>query len=255
MIVRKALVATVALATSLLFVAGCQKDSTTPSAGPSAAVKPVDELIAAAAKLNTASYKYDMKAGEAAIKGAVDPATKSVKLSLTATTQGVSLNIDVLAIGTDFYAKIAGLPLPGLDSSKWLHLDGTKVKSLESLGVSNLSDPTSAEQLGKQFVTVERNGDRGYKGTLDLTKGVSMGADKDAIAKLGDKAKAVPFEATVDSQGRLATLKFTVPAVGSDKETTVDVTYSDFGASVDLAKPAAADVVEAPASIYQMLGG
>ena len=67
-----------------------------------------------------------------------------------------------------------------------------------------------------------------------------------AVAALKDKASAVPFEATVDDKGRIASFKILVP--GSDPWT---VTYSDYGTPVAVRKPGSP--VAAPAALYELL--
>jgi hypothetical protein len=250
--IRKAILTGAALAASLVFVAGCQKDGAT-SSGPSSApgVNASQELGAAATKLNSTSYKFTINAADTTFNGAADPAAKAMKMSLAASGQGISMNVELLVVSPDLYVKISGLPLPGLDTGKWLHLDSSKITSMDSLGLGDPSDPTSTQQLAKMLVTVEKTGDHAYKGTLDLTKGSALGVGKGDLGKLGDKAKSVPFEATTDDQGRLTSLKITVPAIGSEKETVVSITFSDFGAPVNATKPAASEVQEAPEQIYQ----
>lgn len=255
--IRKGAVAAAALLASLAFVAGCQGDKSTPSGGTNTtttapAKSASEELTDAVKKLSTDSYSFNMKVGPTTMTGAADPANKAMKMNMKVTEGSAKLTIDVVAVGTDYYLKMAGLPLPGIDGSKYMHLDATKLKSLKSFGIEDLNDPTNTAQLARQFVNVEKTGEGKFKGTMDLTK---SGNNTDAIKELGDKAKSVPFEATVDAQGRLTTLKLTLPAGGSTPEMPMEMTYSDFGAKTTVAKPAASEVVEAPASVYNMFNG
>lgn len=255
--IRKGVVVGAALLASLAFVAGCQGSKSPSSSGTSttttAPAKPAsEELIDAVKKVNSTNYSFSMKVAETTMTGAADPAKKAMKMKMQVSAQGANLTIDVVAVGTDYYLKMAGMPIPGVDASKYMHLDATKVTSLKNFGIEDLNDPTNTAELTRQFVNVEKTGEGKFKGTMDLTKATALDDD---IKALGDKAKAVPFEATVDSQGRLTTLKFTVPAGTSTPEMPMEMTYSDFGGSVTVAKPAASEVVEAPASIYAMFNG
>ncbi|OLE22177.1 MAG: hypothetical protein AUG44_25480 [Actinobacteria bacterium 13_1_20CM_3_71_11] len=68
---------------------------------------------------------------------------------------------------------------------------------------------------------------------------------------LSATARRVPFTATVDSQGRLTEVKLDFPAV-DPQIPAVTSTYSDYGTTVTVTKPDAAQVQEAPDSLYQI---
>jgi hypothetical protein len=249
----------VALAVAAALVAGCSGTGTgSGSASPGASATPArsatDELVSAAAKLRSATYKFTVKVGSTSMDGAADPSTKGVQLTSRASAGGMSVDISLLAVGTDLYAQIDGLSLLGINGDTWLHVDGTKIKSLAVLGIADPSDPTGANSLSKQIVTANKSGSGDYTGTLDLTKAAVAGIPVAAITSVGDKAKSVPFTASVDSQGRLTKLSFTVPAQGSMPDTPVTITYSDFGSSVNVTKPTS-NVQEAPQAVYTFLGG
>lgn len=52
-------------------------------------------------------------------------------------------------IGTDVYLEV-DLAVPGFDNKKWMHLDGTKLKLLSSLGIGDPSDPTNLAAFDDQ---------------------------------------------------------------------------------------------------------
>lgn len=253
----------VALAAAAAMAAGCSGTGTgsgsgSPSPGASASSaatrSATDELVSAAGKLRSSTYTFTVKVGSTNMDGSADPSTKSVKLTSRALAGGASVDISLLAVGTDLYAQITGLSMLGINSDTWLHVDGTKIKSLALLGIADPSDPTGVNSLGKQIVSASKSGSGEYTGTLDLTKAAVAGIPVAAIASMGDKAKSVPFTASVDSQGRLAKESFTVPAQGSMPETPVTITYAGFGSPVSISKPTA-NVQEAPPAVYTLLGG
>lgn len=256
--IRKTAIAGVALAASLAFLAGCKTDSTTPSAASGGAsnapaATPAQELAAAAAKLGTSTFKYTVSVSTIDLNGQADPANKSVKLAFAMPQDGAQFAMDFIAVGTDYYVKISGLPLPGIDSSKWYHIDSTKVKSLDSFGISDMNDPVGMIAFASMVKNVEKTGTGTFKGTFDFSKPASGFTEKD-ISELGEKAKNIPFEASVDGQGRLTSFKFTVPPFGSEKtETPVTMNVTDYGTAVTISKPAAGEIVEAPAGVYEML--
>lgn len=254
--IGKGAVVGAALLASLAFVAGCQGSKSTPSGGTTTTTAPAkaasEELTDAVKKLSSTSYSFKMTVGPTVMTGAADSANKAMKMNMKVSEGSANLTIDVVAVGTDYYLKMAGLPLPGVDASKYMHLDATKIKSLKNFGVEDLNDPTNSAQLANQLVDVEKTGEGKFKGTMDVTKAATVDDD---IKALGDKAKSVPFEATVDAQGRLNTMKITLPAGPSTPEMPMEMTYSDFGAATKVDKPAASEVVEAPASVYSMFNG
>ena len=72
-------------------------------------------------------------------------------------------------------------------------------------------------------------------------------------AALGEQAKAVPFEARTDAQGRLSRMLVRIPAAGKTKASTYEVTYADYGSAPTPAEPAQQQ--KAPAVVYEMLNG
>jgi hypothetical protein len=259
----KSLTAATAVA-AVLLAAGCTSDdgpktssgptgtkSSAPSAAESkAAAAATSDLTAAVQELTRTSYKYSMKAGDASSTGTVDPALKQSSMTVTV----VEFKTEVLTIDPELYARIRGLGLPGIDENKWLKIDRTKIKSFAALGIHDLNDPTGVNTLAKTIATIQKTGDRSYKGTLDLSKGSdAFGLDAAAIRSLAEKAKAIPFEATVNEANKLATWKMTIPAYGAEKETTFDLAYTEHGGSFPVARPAANQVANPPQTVYDML--
>src|SRR6266542_3768223 len=62
-----------------------------------------------------------------------------------------------------------------------------KLKSDEVFGV-NLVDPSNTKNLSGQFTSVQRRGDGGFAGTLDLTKGSAFGITRQVINAMGESA-------------------------------------------------------------------
>jgi outer membrane murein-binding lipoprotein Lpp len=250
---------------AVLLVAGCTSDddgpktsggptgtkSSTPSVAESkAAAAATSDLNAAVQELARTSYKFTMKAGDASSTGTVDPAIKQSSVTVTV----VEFKTEVLIVDPELYARITGLGLPGVDESKWLKIDRSKIKSFAALGIHDLNDPTGVNTLAKTIATIQKTGDRSYKGTLDLSKGSdAFGLDAAAIRSLAEKAKAIPFEATVTQANKLATWKMTIPAYGAEKETTFDLAYTEHGGNFPVTKPPANQVANPPQTVYDML--
>jgi hypothetical protein len=264
----RVLTAAVALAVSVLLTAGCtggdNKKRPQPPAGvgptgatasaSSAAAAATVDLQKAVEELTKTSYRYTIKAGDANGSGSVDQTAKQRSMTMTVAAEGEDFKTEVLILDTETYVRISGLPVAGLDGKKWLRIDLTKIKSFTALGIRDIDDPTGVKTLSRTIATIEKTGERSYKGTLDLSKGsAAFGLDEAAVRQLGEKAKAIPFEATVNDKGKVATWKMTVPPHGSEKEVTYELAFTNHGEKFPLTKPAAATVTSAPDAVYQML--
>src|SRR5262249_10349875 len=88
-------------------------------------------------------------------------------------------------------------------------------------------------------------------GTIDLTAATGLSAPSaDTLSKAGAPAKALPFTATLDHQGRITELKVT-----GSSDLTAAFQLSNFGSPTPVQTPPASDVIEAPDSIYQFFNG
>jgi hypothetical protein len=251
-------------AASLAFVAACNQSSggsggtpsPSPSPSPSPTLSATEQLNNSVKDFSTTPYKYKLNLTAGAdLNGSVDPTASSLSHQAKVTVTGASITFDLVVVGGQYYAKIGGVPVPGVNTSKWLHVDPTKLKNIHTLLIAEVKDPTGVQAIIRSVASAEQTGEGQFKGTLDLTKGGDNipGVDPDDLKALGDKAKSVPFEATVDKSGHLATFKMSIPAAGSSPATDVTLAYSDFGTPVSVQKPAAAQTVEAPAAAYTFL--
>jgi hypothetical protein len=226
------------------------KASTSAAASPVADARA--ELTTAFDKFNgvTMAYTATTETGAAAttkLTGSSDPTKKANSGSMTITAQGQQITAEVIVVGTDLYLKL-GVPLPGVDPKKWMYVDGSKT-SLSKLGLGNPDDPANVKGLADAIVAVERTGAGAYKGTMDVTKRNLPAASADLLKLMGDAAKSVPFEATVGAEGYVTSLTVRMPAAGQVPATTATTTFSDFGKSVSISKPAASEVQPAPAAL------
>jgi hypothetical protein len=232
--------------------------SATPSGTGSASADPAAAaaLAQAAAKLSESTFKLTTTAGpNTSVTGVMDPPNKLGQTKLTTTVQNTTVTIESIMAGEDIYLKISGLP-EGL-SSKWLHVDVQRLSPDSQLGFTpGEFDPASTERVLKTATDVRQVGANTFVGTLDLTKltGVATLGSK-TVVSLGDEATAVPFEATTDAQGRLIMMKIDLPKIAGESARPIETRYSDFGAPVNIQKPPASEVVEAPDLVYKTLGG
>ncbi|GAA0722346.1 hypothetical protein GCM10010199_29730 [Dactylosporangium roseum] len=227
------------------------------AASPTKAPSATDQFSAAVKKTTASTYAFKVAMmADGTYEGATDPAAGVGTGRIAVEVEpGVKMTVQSQTTKTAVYLKISGLPLPGFDGKKWLKIDPSKVTAKDMLGVGNPKDPVDLNDLSGAVATAETTDGKLIKGTFDFTKTTWGTIDDEAVKALGDKAKAVPFEATVDDKGNLAALKVSVPAHGDTKAGDLTATFSNFGAPVTVTEPAASEVQDAPASVYSVLNG
>lgn len=227
---------------------------------PAPSVDQVAVLTGSITKTQTTSAKFTIDSevgtvGSTKGNGVIDVATHSETVTITTQAAGKTIHEQVTMVGNNIYLKL-DLPIPGLDSKKWIHLDTTKLKSLSSLGLGDPSDPTNLSSYAKEIVTVQQTAPGQYQGTLDITKAPLPTIASSVLAQAGDAIKSVPFTATTDDQSRLTAMTVKMPPLGtSAPASTTTIAFSDFGAPVTITAPAKSQTQEAPALFYTALGG
>lgn len=208
-------------------------------------------------KIQTESFRFTstitMDEVEITSSGAFDMAdgVGVVKMGMDAAGQDMKLEMRVL--GDDMY--LSGFAGTG----RWIRLDLGKFPAGSMFG--EVANPVgNADYLLAVSEDVKDLGDGRYRGTLDLKKYLDehAGQDRarkleDALGKLGPEALKTPFEATIDDQGRLTAMKLTMTFDAGDKKTTMvqEARYFDFGTKVEVTKPPADKVTDAPAGMYE----
>ena len=257
------------LATVAVGAAGCgtatDRDA---SAGQGAGVRasstpatPKEALLAAVPDGSQGSFRFALVDPEATGSGVVDPATKTVHL--TTVVKDVENNLKVtmsfLVIDQESWMKVSfNKRLPGLPKlpKKWLHLDRKQIKDDDAVLTFDDPDPAATSTLFEASADVVEVGTGRYRGTVDLTAATNAEVvDAETLAALGEAAKRVPFEAVVDSAGRLTSVAVDVPAAGETPAFRHTAKYHDYGTATAPAAPAAGQAQEAPAEAYEMLNG
>ena len=268
---RRLAVVTVAVFAAIGFAAaGCGGStsggnagaSTGASAGakvsPTPTLAPKDALVASTTQLQKTSYKFTMSAAGLSGTGATEAASaKTASMSVSGTEEGVSIKMDFILINTDAYIKMDMGQLNaqlGIAANKWMHLDASKLSSDAGLPIGDTGDPTDVTGLFAGLNDVKTTDGKNFTGTIDMTKATgSSTPDADLLDKVGAKAKAVPFTASVDDQGRLTSMK--IDGSGIDPQLNVSMTFSDYGSPSNVTKPDASQIVEAPSAVQQMFAG
>jgi hypothetical protein len=250
-------------ATSVMFGATACGDPEGETAG-SATTKPADPkeaLLGSLATYEKGVYAVTFTALDGTGQGKVDSTKKHAYLKMTSTDPEAKFTMELLVLEPDTYLKmdmgeLAAIPgLELLSGEKWMHVDRSKIKDADELGLKgDDTDLLRLKALLQNAQSVQEAGDRKYSGTLDLGKGTdSPVVDEEVLEALGATASTVPFTATVDAEGRLTELLIEVPAAGDSKAHQLKMTLSEYGAVTLPAKPTGGDVVEAPANVYEIL--
>ncbi|WP_238009561.1 hypothetical protein KZZ52_26800 [Dactylosporangium sp. AC04546] len=263
-------VAALIVATVVLFGAGACGDANGGSSATGASSAPADPKDVLAA--STAAYDKGNYAAEFTMPNGVgqvlaDTAKQQLYTKMGVSDPGPTFEMEMLIVEPDAFAKlnVGDLgPMDGLPGSelltgkKWMHIDRAKVKDTEGLPLKgDAADALGLKELLAGAQGVQVSGDRRYTGTVDVTKTQEsmVSVHEDVIKALGDKAKAVPFIATLDSEGRLTELVLDVPVAGDNPAHQLKLSLSKYGTATVPAKPAAGEYVEAPDNVYDSLGG
>jgi hypothetical protein len=241
-----------------LALAACTNATATPAATPTPTVSPADQLAAALGKLKGQGYDVAITAGSSTTgKASVDPSRQAAQDMVMGEAGGQAFTVTIVQVGSSMWTKVdlgqTGSTL-GLDPTKWLLIDQSKMTGPNSKHF-DLSGPDAFDVTGLMASTagVKATDATHLTGTVDLTAatGINQPA-KDALTQAGDKAKAVPFTAALDDQGRLTDLGINAAGINSNLSETFS--YSNYGSPSAITAPPASDVIPAPVAFYTLFG-
>jgi hypothetical protein len=208
-------------------------------------------------------FRYTVKGGVSPFSGVVDAPNKGFTSDFAQEIEegGFTLTMNFLVVEKQAWAKIAfkgapaGSGLPKLPK-KWMTLEAGKLSSDSSddLTYDGESDPGYVSTLIESATGLKETGKGVYAGTADLTKaGEAEIVDDATLKSLGEQAKTVPLELTLDAEGRISKAVVKIPAAGKVKASTYEVVYDQYGTAAPVKTPT--DVVAAPAAAYELLNG
>jgi len=232
-------------------VAGCGTDSGTsgkPAAPATSAAESVAVIQQAMQRSLSSTLSIDatVKLGGISVKlhSTADPKANAMQVSGNAPGP-----LEVRVIGDAAYLKMAALKT----DKPWIKLDMTRLGSTSSLRQS--FDLKAQTGILAGVVSAEKVGEGRYRGTADLEKAAAApgaNASMRRSIKSAKNPKAVPFEATIDGEGRLTALSYTI-ATNNMGDAVTDVRMSGFGKPVTVTAPPAGDVEDASDEMYKFL--
>ena len=242
----------------LIVLAGCGQPANSAGAGAPAAVTttapadPVERINTAAAKINEASFKFSIESDGVKATGVRHQPSDSTQLTMTGSADGNEFSIELIQIRTDMWMKLDFGIDPGDDPAMqgladalggWTHVSKDEAES----NVGSLAKAGAAAMgtdLIKGAADLKETAPGTFTGTIDLSSRLDLDiADKETIAALGDKAKAVPITVILDSEERLSTLVLDIPAAGKAKAQQAKIKFFDFD-KVEQPKAPPADQVK-----------
>lgn len=268
--VRKLRSAAVAalVAAGVAAAGGCGlADAAGESAAPvsRATLGPQETLIKSLPDVTTGSFHFVVKGSGMSAVGDLDADRRSYRFDLAYREPqfGFTLHSDFLVVEEQTWIKMRFTGAEGLTGlpklpKKWMLIDPAKIKNAKDvpLGYDAKTEPGGAGVVLQGIVDVRQSGAGEFAGTTDLTgQGDSKIVDPEQLAALGERAKALPFEAGIDDQGRLISTVVRIPAAGKHKATKYEVTYSNYGKAPAPAAPAADQQQKATKEAYEMLNG
>jgi hypothetical protein len=249
---------------AVLALTGCRPADESGVAGSdtsSAAADPRAVLVAAVPDRGTETYRLKVE-GDVPLTGIVDPAAKKIQLatSFREPGAGFTMNMSFLVAEARSWVKISFTDAEGVSGlprlpKTWMLLDPDKVDAADAPLRYEGADPAATRPLVDAIVDVAPDGPGAYRGTVDVTVVAGDVVEPDVLKTMGDKAKAVPFEAKLDGEGRLTSLVLDLAAAGATSAGRYAVTFSDYGRAPHLADPSDKQSKPAPPVVYEMLAG
>ncbi|HCT75799.1 MAG TPA: hypothetical protein DGG94_05465 [Micromonosporaceae bacterium] len=239
------------LVTAVTFtVAGCGLPQAKADPAPSTAA-PADvkaDFKAAAAKLGEQSFQAKTMLATGQVytltNTVADPAAGRARAEIEVRSdKGDDAWISFVSIDDDYWIQLSDVDSNG----KWLHAKVSQLPAGSKVDSGSVGDPAGAKRFGESVVSVQRMGDRAFKGTVDLTG--ALGNSGSVLDKFGPNSTSVPFTAITDPVGRLEVISVDLrDLIGGG---TLSVHFTAIGSPVDISAPSRMQVVEAPKSALQ----
>jgi hypothetical protein len=248
------------LALALLTPALTGCDILTGTSDPGAKLPPKEELTRAITKVTGQPFSFTVRQADTrTASGSTDGVKASKTHGLFADpTTGYNFGLDGIRIDRSAWVSLdlgplAGvLPVYGELNHKWVTVDLKKlpkaVNDAFAPGFKGVLDP-----LVQGIITADRTSDDHFAGIVDLSKASILLVGRDVITKLGPSAKAVPYTATIDATGTIATFTVKGLDLADKKGIDVTVTFTDVGKPVTITKPKGP--VQAPGDLYRLVAG
>jgi hypothetical protein len=250
--------ATIFAVTATLGVTACgPKTSAAPP--PRSELSATEAINAAVGDLAQISYAVEITttSGTDRESGMVNPTTRSGTLTASSTVQGVPVEVDAVLVSPDMWVKVdlgAMNRQLGIARQDWMKLDAGKVASeVLPIDIHNFNDALDMKLL-LAGVDANRSDASHFTGSIDLTRASGVTApDASEVARAGERARRVPFSASIDQEGRL--LEVTIDGGSISPDLALNIRFSDYGTAARVTRPDDNQIVPTPAAVYRILAG
>ena len=251
---RQHLLALVAMSALLFGAAACSSDDEIAPEDELVVNPPVgvEQITKAVTALQDQTMQITITTDKLLFDGTYDSKARTGALSIE---YGES-EVQALVFGNDLYLK----GLPNRPANKWLHFDVAKIPATNPFAA--VGDPLAGTAYLKAAKEPQSLGEGDYTGKLDLRSYASMETDATRKARatelansLGAQADKLVWAVTLDNEDRLTEL--TIGSEPADEDAAPEFVasgvFSEFGTvKHEAVRPAAKDIVEAPADAYAM---
>jgi hypothetical protein len=239
----------------------------TPAAGPATTptttgttaperLSPSDALASALDKLTGASYDYSTnlvdRNSTTTLSGSVDGRT-GARVTIDGNEAGTVIHQEVILINGDAWFKLDFSTFNarfGIDPTKWMKADLSKLPHFTGPPDLTGKDVLDTHSLFTVLGDVTETDSTHLSGTFDLTAATGFDrSDPATVAAAGPAAKTAPFTATVDDQGRLTQVTYTVPGT----KISFQMQCSHYGSPSAITPPDPATVIPMPAKVYSAI--
>jgi len=250
----------VALALAVTACAGEQSGAPDPGAQAATGAPEADPKLALASSadaLQQEPFRMEMAMGDLmSATGAMDPTAGAGSVAMTIVAQGMELNIETRFTEGDAWINLGEMGALLGAQATWMHIDQSQLPEGGFMGVApGETDLANTAEMLQSLGTVEQVDEHTFQGELDVTQGESGLIDEEMLAAMGDDASHLPFTATLDDQGRLASMVIEFPPMPDFPAETMEIRYFDYGTPVEVSPPPADEVSEMPPEFYQMFQG
>jgi hypothetical protein len=236
---------------ALLGVSACLSSDdweSAPASTPttsSTALQARDDFVAALKKTSglrmTFTVQSDLDDGSLSGTGAADPGAQTMTSTVTVNDKYPS-KIEKIQIGNQIWERDLRQ-----NASAWLHIDQSKLPK-DDKRLVNPADPIGLANLTPAIGSVEKGSGPGqYLGKFYPARAGLLPLGAPDLTCLC--TALAPFTATVDEQGRVTSLSFTIDQTGA-KTLKMTTTMAGFDQPVRVVKPTKGRIVEAPDSYY-----
>jgi hypothetical protein len=255
-----AAIVSVAASAAVVVAAGCGGVSLDPVAKAAAATQDEQTM--------RVDFDFSSASGTATTRGTgsgvFDNASKTGKLTMQVAANGQQVPVEVLEQGLVVYMRSPLLARQLPAGKTWLKLDLQKAAQRQGLDLQSLTGPRADDQLAQlraaskvdelgpeQVAGVDTTPDRATVAFAKAAAGAKTRAQAETYRRLAKLtgSKTVPVDVWVDGNDHVRKLSesysVTDPKTGKAVQTSMSMTFEDFGVPVDVRPPAPDTVVDA----------